>query len=314
MANRIIFRLNERSFGAQILILAFLIILGGLLAISLGSILGLLFGGMKTLSLLAVPDFSNPKTVWMMKFFQIISQLGIFVFPAFAYAYLYQKDYNEFLGIKQLPPLKNLMIALVAISLSLPFIGLLVEWNQALVLPDFLSGVEEWMRNKEAEAKQMTEIFLRADTLTALLVNFLMIGFLAGLGEELLFRGTLQNMIFRKFRNPHLAIWLAAIIFSAFHLQFFGFLPRMILGAIFGYIYFWTNNLWIPIGMHTLFNSITVFGAYLYQHNIIRTDTDELGTSHNTLIIAGSLLLMLLSLSYFYFRAKENSKQEKDTV
>ena len=157
----------------------------------------------------------------------------------------------------------------------------------------------------------MTEIFLRAGTLADLLLNFIMIGFLAGLGEELLFRGTLQNMILRKYHNPHLAVWLAAIIFSAFHLQFFGFLPRMVLGAVFGYIYLWTNNLWIPAGMHTLFNSITIFGSYLYQHNIIRTDTDELGTSDNPFVIAGSLTLMLLGLSYFYFRTKKSVKVSK---
>ena len=311
MNNRLIFRLNERSFGSQILILFFLIVLGALIAISLGGILGLLFGGTKSLSLLAAPDFSNPKTVMMMKFFQILSQLGIFVFPAFAFAYLYQKDYRGFLGIKQLPSIKIFLIALVAISFSLPFIGLLVEWNQAMVLPDFMAGIEDWMRSKEAEAKQMTEIFLRAGTLADLLLNFIMIGFLAGLGEELLFRGTLQNMILRKYHNPHLAVWLAAIIFSAFHLQFFGFLPRMVLGAFFGYIYLWTNNLWIPAGMHTLFNSITIFGSYLYQHNIIRTDTDELGTSDNPFVIAGSLTLMLLGLSYFSFRTKKSVKVSK---
>ena len=80
----------------------------------------------------------------------------------------------------------------------------------------------------------------------------------AGITEEFLFRGALQRIIGKWTYNHHIIIWSAAIIFSTFHMQFFGFLPRMLLGAYFGYLLYWTRNIWIPVFAHFVNNAIAV--------------------------------------------------------
>jgi membrane protease YdiL (CAAX protease family) len=292
--------LKDRSLISQLLILITFLFVGFLIAISLGAIAGMLYGGMEGLQGLAIPDFHDKSTINLLKIFQIFSQVGLFVLPAFMFAYYYQEDYQSFLKIRCSPDIKCLLIAIIAIVLMMPSIGFLVDLNQGLKLPSFMQGIEEWMKAKEEEAKIMTEAFLQVSSVSALLLNLFMIGLLAGLGEELLFRGVLQNIFLDKWRNPHVAIWSAAIIFSAFHLQFYGFLPRMVLGAIFGYIYLWTNNLWIPVTLHTIFNSITVVGAFLFQRGIINTDMENIGTSDSYMVVAISFVAALGLFRFIY--------------
>jgi hypothetical protein len=127
-----------------------------------------------------------------------------------------------------------------------------------------------------------------------------MIAFLAALGEELLFRGALLKMIYLSVKNVHVAVWISAFIFSAFHLQFYGFVPRMVLGLLFGYLFVWSGSLWIPIVLHFIFNGISVIAAFLYQHGIIDVDVEALGTTQNSLLIllSGIASLMLFGMIY----------------
>ena len=275
----------EKSLSFQFIFLLVLIAIGFVLAFSIGAIASLMVGGMDGLSGVQRQDFSDSSTVLVLKLLQLFTQLGLFVFPSFLFAYFYGDSIKEFLQIRIFPKLTILTVSIVAIVLMIPFIGFLVEINEQMQLPSFLAGLEEWMKLKEEEAKVLTEVFLRVNSFSGLLFNLLIIGVLAGLGEELLFRGVLQNMIYKKSHRIHLAIWISAIIFSAIHMQFFGFLPRMILGALFGYVYHWTKNLWIPILMHTVFNSTTVVAAFLAEKEIIETTYDEVGSFDNPVII-----------------------------
>ncbi|TAF81977.1 MAG: CPBP family intramembrane metalloprotease, partial [Sphingobacteriales bacterium] len=93
----------------------------------------------------------------------------------------------------------------------------------------------------------------------------LMIAILPAIGEELFFRGTIQNIFTALFKNPHVAVWLTAILFSAIHLQFYGFLPRMFLGALFGYLFIWGKSIWLPILGHFLNNGFAVIMAFRLQ-------------------------------------------------
>ena len=297
---KLIPNLKERPLFFQLFFLFVLIVIGLLLATSLGGIASVMIGGIEGLGSVQKQDYSDPMTIWIIKVFQIFSQHGIFVFPSFLFAYFYSDDFKKFLRIHIFPNLGMGIIAVVSIVLMIPFIGVLVEINEQMQLPSFLSGLEEWMRAKEADAKILTEVFLNVDTIAGLLTNLLMIGLLAGLGEELLFRGVLQKVLFSKTNQAHLSIWITAIIFSAIHMQFFGFLPRMILGALFGYVYYWSKNLWIPILMHTVFNSTTIIAAYLAQKGIIEISFEEVGNFENQGIIWGSFVLGFIGFWWIY--------------
>lgn len=151
----------------------------------------------------------------------------------------------------------------ICFLLGFPFLNEIVYLNGQMHLPSWLSSVENWMRSLEDAATLQVNTLLGVSSFGALLVNILVIGVLTGFCEELFFRGALQKILGSHGVNRHLAIWIAACIFSLLHFQFFGFLPRLLLGAFFGYLLLWTGSIWASATAHALFNSITVVEVWL---------------------------------------------------
>ena len=146
----------------------------------------------------------------------------------------------------------------------------------------------------------MTKMELPIDLLVAMLV----IAVLPAIGEELVFRGLIQNELYRGTKNIHVAIWVAAILFSAIHFQFFGFVPRLLLGALFGYLYYWSRNLWIPILAHFVNNGLSVLVMYFYQRGSFEYDLENPeSVPLNAVIISGVVTIGLLYYLYQYFQA-----------
>jgi membrane protease YdiL (CAAX protease family) len=161
--------------------------------------------------------------------------------------------------------MKMLVLVLVAILVSMPFMEWVMMTNQKLVLPDFLKGLENWIRRKEDETMQITLLLLKMAGTKELVINLFMIAFVPAVSEELMFRGGVQRTFGRIFKNQHAAIWLSAAVFSAIHVQFYGFLPRMLLGAGFGYIYLWSGSLWYSMLGHFINNAYAVCVAFYMQ-------------------------------------------------
>jgi membrane protease YdiL (CAAX protease family) len=131
---------------------------------------------------------------------------------------------------------------------------------------------------------------------------------LAGVSEELLFRGVLQNIILKTTKNPHLAIWFTAFTFSFIHFQFYGFVPRMLLGALFGYLYFWTKSLWIPMFAHIVNNGFTLIMAYMNDMKMVKVDIEDTKSVPLSMAL-GSLVMTILLLRWFWMnRASEVDK------
>ncbi|MDL2245617.1 CPBP family intramembrane metalloprotease [Parabacteroides sp. OttesenSCG-928-J18] len=196
----------------------------------------------------------------ILRWAQLISSIGLFLVPALLYAWLSGDDVRDFLFIRKWPKIQVFFWALVGLLLLAPTIGLAEHFNRQMHLPDILAPVEEWMRAQEDEAQQLTLLLLEEKGLVSLLFNLLVIAVGAGITEEFYFRGALQRIVARWAKNPHAVVWITAIVFSAFHLQFYGFLPRLILGAYFGYLLLWTGSLWVPVFVHFANNAISVIG------------------------------------------------------
>ncbi|MNY28869.1 CAAX amino terminal protease self- immunity [compost metagenome] len=165
--------------------------------------------------------------------------------------------------------------------------------------PDFLNRVEEWMRMKEDQMAGLTKAFLKMDTVRQLIFNLFMIAVLPAMGEELLFRGVLQKLLIDSSRNHHAGIWIAAIIFSALHFQFYGFLPRMFLGVLFGYLFYWSGNIWLPIIAHFINNSTVVVVSYLFQHKFINFDIDKASKVSIEAYVACFAISVLLVVTFY---------------
>ena len=250
-----------------------------------------------------------------MKWLQLLQSVATFLLPALAGAYLWSNTPMQWLHLDSKPSWQEALAAVVVMLLAIPGINLLSAWNQQMVLPEWMSGIEQWMRMQEDAAAQLTEQFLRVDTVGGLLVNIGLMALLPAVGEELTFRGVVQGMFTR---NKHVAIWATAAIFSFVHMQFYGFLPRMLLGAMFGYMLWWTGSLWVPMLMHFVNNCAAVvvaFWAYNYLEEGSAEMLDTIGTEDTILLGVFSIcivLIMMVMYGYFYSHGKRSVKEQEE--
>ncbi len=201
-----------------------------------------------------------------------------FIVPAIvAMAIFYRRPFHA-MCLDRAPSWRALLLVVVFFVVSLPAMNWMVDANKAMSLPSWMSGIEQAMRALEDTAAEATETLLNINSVGKLLACLFVVGFMAGLSEEMLFRGAMQRTVHDSRRGIHAAVWITAIVFSAFHLQFFGFFPRMFLGVWLGYLLVWSRSLWVPIIAHTLNNSTVVLFSYLANKGVVAEDFgDNLG-------------------------------------
>ena len=302
---------RESKPSTQLLYTALIIIISGLAVMILSIVLGWLFFGVDLGEMQQlIQNASNPKNIVILKFFQTFQSIGVFIIPPLLIAWIFYENPAKFLKFDKKPDLRSVLFVIAIILVSNPFINFLSEINEKLSLPGWMSSVEIWMQDSEHQADQLTKAFLATTSLSGLIMNIAMIGILPALGEELLFRGIIQQLFKKKFGNAHAAIWISAAIFSAMHMQFFGFLPRLVLGAMFGYMLEWSGTLWLPVLAHFVNNTAAVMAYYLSKKGLIGIDIDKTGTSSD-----GSSYLVIVSvvLLFVLFRML-NSRRETNIV
>ncbi|HEX7411101.1 MAG TPA: CPBP family intramembrane glutamic endopeptidase [Bacteroidales bacterium] len=259
----------------------------------------------------AISDYSDPQVVGILKYLQIVNQVGMLILPAVIFAWLVDSVPFEYLRARQVPGWRNLLLATLIVIASMPLISWFVELNEAMRLPHWLMGVEDWMKTAEDNATKITNAFLLTGSLGGFALNMLMIAILPAIGEEFLFRGVFMRLFIRWFRNNHGGVWMAAFIFSAIHMQFYGFVPRLLLGAAFGYLFIWTDNIWVPVAAHFVQNATSVVVAWLFGNGTITGSADDFGQTDNVFIIAASALLVAIFLFLVFKRRKIESENEK---
>ena len=215
-----------------------------------------------------------------LKWLQMLQTCATFLLPPLFCAWLWESDHKPFrwLQMDRGASWQIFAIAIATMVCAIPAINLLADLNSRLLdwllaNSDWSRGTIEWMKAREEEATVLTERFLQADSLGGLLVNIGLMALLPALAEEMSFRGVLQGVMSRqrsaislqpsaislqRSEVSHAAIWVTAFIFSAIHVQFYGFVPRMLMGAMFGYVLAWTGSLWVPIVMHFVNNGVAV--------------------------------------------------------
>ena len=234
-----------------------------------------------------------------------------FIVPAIvAMAIFYRRPLHA-MCIDRAPSWRALVLVVVFYVVSLPAMNWLVEANQAMSLPSWMSGIEQMMRSLEDSAADATEQLLDINSVGKLLACLFVVGFMAGLSEEMLFRGAMQLTMHDSRLGIHAAVWITAIVFSAFHLQFFGFFPRMVLGLWLGYLLVWSRSLWVPIIAHTLNNSSVVIFSYLANKGAVSEGFgDHLGLPAQGAFpwVALASLIVSLAVAVWAHRHQEKLK------
>lgn len=197
-------------------------------------------------------DWTKPEMISMMKWIQGISSILIFLLPALVYARIcFTGRPLYFLGLKKAEKSGMYGLAILCIMLAFPFVIWLGEVNQAIPLP-------EWMTAMEKDTAKQMEALLKVNKPVDILVNLVIIAVLPAICEELCFRGALQRIMIHCTKNPWVGIIVTSVLFSALHLQFQGFLPRMFLGIVLGALYWYSGSLWTSILAHFVNNGVQV--------------------------------------------------------
>lgn len=214
----------------------------------------------------------SPKAL---RIFTVIQDLLVFILPALVSAMVVTRLPASLLTINVKPRLYPTLMAMIVLFISMPAMDYIIRLNESITFPESLAWLEEMLRGLEEGAGDTIEMLAGESTIGNLIMGILIIGILTGISEELFFRGAMQNLFMCTRMRKHLCIWLVAIIFSFMHFQFFGFIPRVLLGAYFGYLIWWTGSVWTPIIAHATNNSIVVVFNWIAANNTEISETVE---------------------------------------
>lgn len=300
---------------SQLIFSAFIILVSFLVFMILSLVIAIpVFGMDTTLNIAGLTDFENPETLALLKYLQTVQAIGLFIVPPIILGYLFYGNVKEYLYLNHsFNPLSVLLILGLMFTAG-PFINFIGEINNSMVFPEWLAGIEQWMKNAEENAAEITEAFLNVKTIPALAFNIFMVALLPAIGEELLFRGVIQHIFTNMTRNYHWGIWISAILFSALHMQFYGFVPRVFLGAIFGYMLVWSGSMWLPIIGHFLNNAIAVTAMYLIHNELISSDFEEIGSTSDSYYAAALSLVLIVVFMLMIKRQNAGNEIPQPTI
>ncbi|MFH1004686.1 MAG: CPBP family intramembrane glutamic endopeptidase [Bacteroidota bacterium] len=289
-----------------------LILLGVFLFfLSISSIIGLFVvsDGLHSMNDISqMTDYSNVTILKSIKIVQAISIIGSFIIPSLLFVYFTSEKKFSYLKLNDFRFLSGIIVLLLVFAV-MPFINWTGEVNSHLALPDFMSSVERWMKSSEDVAKKLTEAFLQMNGIGDLCANLFIVALLAAVGEELFFRGAMQNLFVEWTKKVHLSVWITAILFSALHVQFYGFIPRMILGVVLGYIYVWSGSLWLSMLFHFLNNGMAVVISYLISNKIISESVETVGAEKETWIYVVVSVIVSIWLLIIIYKDSNLKKQ-----
>ena len=305
---------KSSPFLKQAILLIFLMLLGVVMALSLTA-LALSLSRYIPMSE-AVGAMSGENEVAFLRLLQTMQSLLVFILPAVLLPVFCRENVSEALSWRasQHQPAKDALMTVLSMVVLLPLVSVLAEWNAAIRLPDGMSGIESWMRESADNAEAAVGMLMGEGSLGDFLICVLIIAFLAAVSEEWLFRGSLLGLIRKALpgNNPKrdyvVAIWITATVFSAFHLQFDGFFPRLLLGAWLGYLLMWTRSIWIPVLAHFTNNMIALLSMFAVKWGWVTEPIEDrlfsLDGQGLMCLIYTVIPLVLILLIARYFRSE----------
>ena len=301
--------LKSKSPGSQLLLficialVSFFLISGMIGPIIVGLITGV---SLKDFEAIAKGNITTPTSINFIRGLNFCQFIGLFVIPSFICARLFGTDSFQYLGLKK--PNSNLyfIAGIVALIIAIPLVTFLGELNKSVQFPH--GAVENWMKKSEAEAAKTVQALLSQHTVKDLILNIIFVALLAGIGEELFFRGMLQRLFIKMFKNPWPGIIIAAFLFSAMHLQFYGFLPRFALGILLGVVYWYSGSLWTAILAHFVYDALLITLVYF---NPSMMNEDNPMPEANNMALVGTISFVMVVLLIEWMRRKSTVRYDE---
>lgn len=280
----------------RIFILAALLILG----LIIGSLLGVVY------PLVTGQDVMSLNSL---RFMQISSQIFTFVLPPILYAMLIKDNPRESLGIRKVS-YHWFIIGFIMMYAILPLNNVFAEWNAGLKLPESMSRIEELIKEMYESSAVILEKLVNVNTFGGFVINLIMIAGLAAIGEELLFRSIIQTSLIKFCKNAHVGIIIASAIFSFIHFDFYAFIPRLVLGMLLGYMFYFSRSIWVSMFMHFVNNATAVVIYYLNNIGITNIDVETFGQTQLLPLLISIALMFVL----FWLAIRRTMNDERRTM
>lgn len=285
---------KEVSFWIKwILVLLAFILLGAIIATSLAGLISKMTNvEIGVFNLQGLPEHEIARIAWVYRSVIFFQHLFMFIFPAVMTMILFKRNVGS--SLFHFSPRINANAAVCGIFILMaayPLVQFGAEMNKMIPLPSVFKDMEE-------QSLQLVKLMLTTDSIMVLIVNVILVALVPAIGEELVFRGFLQHLMSKLIAHPHINVWVTAIVFSAIHMQFEGFFPRMILGLVLGYLMLWSGNIIYPMIAHFFNNALQVIIQFIVREDMSGFDNLENYNAPLWLLII-SVLLLMLSTSYF---------------
>ncbi|HEX7492768.1 MAG TPA: CPBP family intramembrane glutamic endopeptidase [Bacteroidales bacterium] len=304
-----LFRLSGKSPLYQIFVSLLIIVgVGFTLSIILIPAGMLVFGA--NLSILENPSSAmSDNDFAFLKYLLIIQDISFLAIPSIIILVLMKSGSSPGIIELKIPKLKEVGLVVILAFCIFPVTSFTGQINSAMHLPAWLSGLEHWMIEKEDKADSLIDLLIPSNTFLTMMLNLLIIALTPAIAEEFIFRGVFQKIFYGLFRSGHLAIWFTAFLFSALHFQFFGFIPRFILGLVFGYLFFWSGTLWLPVISHFVNNAFPVVLAYIEGMDKLNAPID-VPLWKQAIVLPLPVIISLVILYYFWDKSRSNNNMK----
>lgn len=298
--------LKTKRPGSQLLVLVSVSLVSIFLVGLAGSAIVSALSGMSLAQMADMSkwDYSKPQTLFVVRAMQLVQFIGLFVIPSFFCARLFSTNSRQYMGLKRPSNMTYFAAGALIMIIAMPLVGLLGELNRHIEFP---AGIANWMKEKEDSASQVLKGLLLHGSVKDLLLNIVFVAVLAAVGEELLFRGIGQRLLIKWFRSPWAGIIISAVLFSAFHLQFYGFFPRLMLGIFLGAMYWYSGSLWVPILGHFVYDALQIVMVY-YRPDMMN---EESVVSTGSVAVAGAVSAALSALVLAWMIKRSQTRYEE---
>ena len=298
---------DARPFTKLLLVL-FLMVCCYLILFGLGILLAMPLFGVPPGEVIQILENNEVETnIGLLKFLQVLYSIGLFLVPAILSGFLIQRNTWKYLKADRVSSYWIIILVIAVMVVSIPWINFTSFLNERLSLPERWGDLMERIRENDENSWDLMKAYLQTDNIGGLLINIFMVALIPALGEEFLFRGMVQRIFSEWFRNEHMAVWMAALLFSLMHYQFLGFFPRVMLGALFGYLFIWTGSIWMAVLAHFINNAVAVIYYYIFYQGTLETEPDHIGMEENAvLMILASVMLTILLLAVIHQQRKES--------
>jgi uncharacterized protein len=291
--------LSTKRFGVQLLALLALIFIG-LFLVAIATAIVLFFSTSKfSLDALSGLDFTNPSNIRLLKKIIPIQTVLLFGLPALLFGFWAHTKGLFYLGFRRIGKPMHIVFAIVAMLAGLYFVGLLAQVNKAIPMP------QSWI-NTETDYAVLTKSLLTMYSISDLIFNLLIIALLPAVCEELLFRSCIQNILIHQFSNKYywIAIVITGIIFGIIHGQMQTVLPRIFMGIVLGFIYYYSNNIGVSILAHFVNNGLQVVLAYLVSMHKVSAElmNDDAIVPTGYGLASGAVCILFI---YFIYQTKQ---------